>query len=435
MIDSFKRERIKLKINKSKKKGEFKMKKLILVMCFIFLLCSVFAFSIFANETAEEQLGSDLMGPTNIAPNAEVTARSNSWVQNGRGDEKYLPRLVDQDLGTGVGSSQYDHNISIYFTFDDLYVIDRLVLWFNQTTDNPTGVSGEANLTANVSGANQDFDFTIKLYDINEKKVFEQTYNTKDQKDIVIVPYDGNGNRVFDEVYKLEYWQGCEYNPQNTLWEVEIHKHICEYDTLASATKEPTCTQEGVGTYKCECGKTKKNLPIPPLGYHPLDSENPEIIYENGILQTGEERHHCTLCEEYYESHEIQSVFKFLGYSASFDKTSICVGYAINEAELAAYEKSHETTLKYGAVISSANADSYVDNGAKAVAPSTIVKEAQDIDTLRFDIKLSSGNWNAIADRELIMCAYVIENDSVSYLGNDNIQSSTPQAITYNQIV
>lgn len=414
------------------------MKKLTIVLSFILLLCLIFAFTTFAQDSEQEepQLGSDLFGETNIAPDADVTARSNSWVQNGRGDEKYLPRLVDQDLGTGVGSSQYDHNISIYFTFDRLFAVDRLVLWFNQRTDNPTGVSGELSLTQRVSGANQNFNFSVVLYDINENRIFQKdNINTLDQQEIVIIPTDKNGNRIYTEIYKVEYWQPCEYNPDNTLWEIEIHEHVCEFETLSSTTTEPTCTKEGVGTYKCECGKTKKNLPIPALGYHPLDEENPEIFYENGVLQNGEAHNCCTLCDEYYEPYEIKPVFDFLGYSASFDKNSICVGFAINENELTAYEKAHNVTLKYGSIISTTKADSYIDKDGNVLAPSTIKHEAQDVDTLRFDIKLSTANWAKIADYELVMCAYVIEGESVYYLSSETDTTTVPNTITYNKII
>ncbi len=410
------------------------MKKLTIVISFMLLLCLFFTISALAQEE-EEPKGSDLFGETNVAPDAEVTARSNSWVQNGRGDEKYLPRLVDQDLGTGVGSSQYDHNISIYFTFDRLFTVDRLVLWFNQKTDNPTGVSGEPSLTDRVSGANQNFNFSVVLYDINENRIFQMdNINTLDQQEIIIVPTDKNGNRIYTEIYKVEYWQPCEYNPDNTLWEIEIHEHVCEFETVSSVTTEPTCTKEGIGTYKCECGKTKKNLPIPALGYHPLDEENPQILYENGILQEGEARNCCTLCDEYYEPYEIKPMFDFLGYSASFDKNSVCVGFAVNENELVAYEKANSVSLKYGAIISTTKADSYIDKNGNVLTASTVKKEAQDVDTLRFDIKLSTSRWDAIGDYELVMCAYVIDGENVYYLSSETEVATTPYTITYNKI-
>ena len=414
------------------------MKKLTIVLSFILLLCLIFALTAFAqdSEQEQEQLGSDLNGPTNIADQAEVTTTSKTWIVAGDQWRDNLPRVNDKNLGTGVGSDHNAKDYSIYLTFGELFTVDRLVLWFNQKTDIPNGVSSDPGLTQIASGANQNFNFSVVLYDINEKRIFQKdNINTLDQQEIVIVPTDKNGNRIYTEIYKVEYWTYCAYDNTPTLWEIEVHKHICEFETLSSVTTEPTCTKEGVGTYKCECGKTKKDLPIPALGYHPLDEENPEILYENGVLQNGEARNCCTLCDEYYEPYEIKPVFDFLGYSASFDKNSICVGFAINENELTAYEKAHNVTLKYGSIISTTKADSYIDKDGNVLAPSTIKHEAQDVDTLRFDIKLSTANWSKIADYELVMCAYVIEGESVYYLSSETDTTAVPNTITYNKII
>jgi hypothetical protein len=196
---------------------------------------------------------------------------------------------------------------------------------------------------------------------------------------------------------------------------------------------EPTCLNNGNGIYSCACGDAIHDI-IPALGYHPLDEENPEILYENGILQKGEARNHCTLCDEYYEPYEVNRVFDFLGYSASFDKNSICVGFAVNENELAEYERTHKVSLKYGTIISTTKADSYIDKDGNVLVPSTIKHEAQNVDTLRFDIKLSTSNWAKIADYELVMCAYVIDGESIYYLSSETEATSTPSTITYNKI-
>ena len=60
--------------------------------------------------------------------------------------------------------------------------------------------------------------------------------------------------------------------------------------------------------------------------------------------------------------------------------------------------------------------------------------EAQNVDTLRFDIKLSTNNWAKIADYELVMCAYVIDGDSIYYLSSETEATAVPKTITYNKI-
>ena len=75
----------------------------------------------------------------NIASWAKLTTNSVTWTIAGElldGVTKVnLPRVVDGDYGTGVGSGFRDQSYSIYLTFDQGYVFEKVVFWFNQTAE------------------------------------------------------------------------------------------------------------------------------------------------------------------------------------------------------------------------------------------------------------------------------------------------------------
>lgn len=70
---------------------------------------------------------------------------------------------------------------------------------------------------------------------------------------------------------------------------------VHEHKYVADLTTDPTCTEEGVLTYTCECGDTYTE-PFPALG-HQYESE---ITKEATCIEEGEETFTCSLCGDTY---------------------------------------------------------------------------------------------------------------------------------------
>lgn len=68
-----------------------------------------------------------------------------------------------------------------------------------------------------------------------------------------------------------------------------------EHKYAVNLTTDPTCTEEGVMTYTCECGDTYTE-PFPALG-HQYESETTK---EATCIEEGEETFTCTLCGDTY---------------------------------------------------------------------------------------------------------------------------------------
>lgn len=68
-----------------------------------------------------------------------------------------------------------------------------------------------------------------------------------------------------------------------------------EHKYTADLTTDPTCTEEGVMTYTCECGDTYTE-PYPALGHQ----YNSEITKRATCIEEGEETFTCTLCGDMY---------------------------------------------------------------------------------------------------------------------------------------
>ena len=174
--------------------------------------------------------------------------------------------------------------------------------------------------------------------------------------------------------------------------------HECVFDTLVSIEYANGYLAEGVKTYACECGETKEEAaPV---------------------------------------------IFTFNGYSVKEDGTAMCVGYTVNRDALVAYEAANETTVKFGVVNAGydnlVNADGKpvnADGTAAEVSKGLVaIKAVEETAYTSFEIKMVSANWAAIADVNVILCAYVIEGEKVSYICGDTA-SEAAVAVTYNGIV
>lgn len=86
-----------------------------------------------------------------------------------------------------------------------------------------------------------------------------------------------------------------EETPVTTPTQEPSSKPKHEHKYTADLTTDPTCTEEGVMTYTCECGDTYTE-PYPALG-HQYKSE---ITKEANCIEEGEETYTCSLCGDTY---------------------------------------------------------------------------------------------------------------------------------------
>ncbi|MBQ8737959.1 MAG: leucine-rich repeat protein [Clostridia bacterium] len=121
----------------------------------------------------------------------------------------------------------------------------------------------------------------------------------------------------------------------------------------------------------------------------------------------------------------VKPVFTAKGYSTNTDKNAINGGYEVNLTSLALYERLI-STLKYGIVIANASSfgeKTFLDQDNKVNSDKALQVEMEK-QYSSFDCSINFGT-NTTMDLDLVICAYVIEGDTVTY-----IQSSTGDDVT-----
>ncbi len=199
----------------------------------------------------------------NIAKDAKITTTAICWVH-----ANFLDRLVDGDKTEGVGSSHNERYITDYFTFDESFDFTRVVF----TIQSEGKISDDRNLGNAVSNVNQNFNFTVKFFekgpDGGDVEVFNQTYNTNDQIEVVVYP------ELANPVYKMElFWEPGWINTHGCFWEIEMFTADAhEWVIPENPTIPSTCTKQGLATLECaNCDATKTSA-IPMLEHY---NENP----------------------------------------------------------------------------------------------------------------------------------------------------------------
>lgn len=384
------------------------MKRPFLILLFCMLFVAILSISIFAEEGG------------NIAPDATLTTDSKHWhvVGNGGWAKDCIPYLVDGNYETGVPSTcqlAWDNH---HFVYDQPVQVGRVVLYVNGS-----GVRGNIDTVHNV---NIDTEYYVVLYDANGKEISFTSQKAKDKTELVFeysTPMEVKHVKV---AYFANYSTETAY-----LREVEIYSHICMFNELKEEIKAPTCIENGTGLFACSCGKTEEQ-PLLATGIHEY-TDLEALVYENGFLANGIKTLGCVTCEDYVEEEKLP-IFKFLGYSISRNGKSICTSYVVENELLSEYELANEITLDYGMLCAVTdatnilNSDGTVIDGINAQA-----KSLHEASYPRFDIRITASDWTKIADTPLVMCAYIIENNNISYICSDaNTENAIP--FSYNQI-
>ncbi|MBO5091835.1 MAG: leucine-rich repeat domain-containing protein [Clostridia bacterium] len=137
-------------------------------------------------------------------------------------------------------------------------------------------------------------------------------------------------------------------------------------------------------------------------------------------------------------------LFTNKGYSKIADGTMFTYGVVINEENIAKYVATGKT-FNYGVIIGAANFDdkgnlietnAIIDNTGKALINNSIVVDFSNVELENFtiyNVKMQGIETEAQRNLPIYCCAYIIDGDAVSYMGNEvteNAKTISSSAIT-----
>ncbi len=206
-----------------------------------------------------------------------------------------------------------------------------------------------------------------------------------------------------------------------------------------TAVGENDCTK-GVICDKCEAALTE------PQAEHKLLVT---IVYENNnFAKAGTRTETCqnSACEHNAVT-EAPALFVFVGYSTNNDNTELCASYTTNVKAISEFKACNtDVKIQYG-LVATANATS-LDvlklNGDKVEAnvSNAVVADVTG-EYAGFDFRLNGFTTPSTVDEidtkaiELVICAYVVANDNINYLGSTNDLTyfgSTATTLTFYEI-
>lgn len=138
-------------------------------------------------------------------------------------------------------------------------------------------------------------------------------------------------------------------------------------------------------------------------------------------------------------------LFTNKGYSKIADGTMFTYGIVIDEENIAKYAQLTGEAFNYGVIIGAANFDSegnlietnaIIDNTGKALINNSIVVDFSNVELKNFtiyNVKMCEINTSAQQQMPIYCCAYIIDGESVYYMGNEvteNAQTISSSTIT-----
>ena len=162
-------------------------------------------------------------------------------------------------------------------------------------------------------------------------------------------------------------------------------------------------------------------------------------VYPNGFINEGKIVDKCQNngCTHEVEIEKLAPIFTFKGYSAKIGGDRITVGYDVSYTSLEKYEGLTGKKLNYGVVASlaqeNANKPLSLSNGEITYAKNVVVAGVDAVYT-GFDFILT-GFTSDYYDKLLVMCAYVFDGESISYICSNNGvegQYDSAYAISFN---
>ncbi|MBQ7907539.1 MAG: leucine-rich repeat domain-containing protein [Clostridia bacterium] len=223
---------------------------------------------------------------------------------------------------------------------------------------------------------------------------------------------------------------------------IELDENDVTWHVRAIVKVTPaTCTEKEYTRYDCPCGVyigTEETADA--MGH--LAGEIDSIKYTDGYLKIGYkyylcDREDCTV-ESFTISdnaeYQVPAIFVNNGYS--YSGTAILQGFAVNSDALVAYEEANQTTVQYGLVVGSVaklGATNTLFDGTtlKAGAFSVSFDDKRNYSIFEMQVTGLTADYH---NTELFVCAYVIDNGTVTYISN-GANTSAVDPVTYNEVV
>ncbi len=173
----------------------------------------------------------------------------------------------------------------------------------------------------------------------------------------------------------------------------------------------------------------------------PVHNESVIIEYKNGYHNAGEKIIGCTNegCTHNAKA-EFPAIFFAKGYSTNSEKNSINGGYTVALDILKTYKEAMGE-IKYGVVIANAKSFDGNDffNASNKVNTTKALQVEIDSQYCNFDCSINFGA-NTDVELDLIICAYVIDANGVTFIQSDSgnnvtIGDDTFKSVTLNQVI
>ena len=151
--------------------------------------------------------------------------------------------------------------------------------------------------------------------------------------------------------------------------------------------------------------------------------ERTAIAYENGFDKGGKITYKCSKCD-FESKKDCAPLISAKGYSLNSERTAINGGYSVN-LDLFALYKDLNGAIKYGIVIASADAfdGKSFFNESNMVNTDKAIQVEMDAVYQNFDCSIEFGTTQN-GTLNLVICAYVIDNGTVSFIQADSEASS-----------
>ena len=297
---------------------------------------------------------------------------------------------------------------------------------FAYTPDNPTSVK-EYYLPATFYATKPEVSYqsSYAFYSGGNVKFFYcgtlEQFNTAREnfRDGTTKSYDSNGNFLNATTVSYEdYLKAIALDPSaySDADYVIYNYNSCDAFRKGVHACDTDCTT--ADSCKNGCGLTNTK--------NESHNDKETLTFAGGLTAEGV---HCVGCQNdgctVKTETTVKPVFVAKGYSTNADKNAINGGYEVNPTSLTLYE-TLIGELEYGIVI--ANAKSFGENSFfdenKRVNSDKALQVEIDSQYASFDCSINFGA-NTGMELDLVICAYVIEGDTVTY-----IQSSTGDDVT-----
>ncbi len=238
-----------------------------------------------------------------------------------------------------------------------------------------------------------------------------------------------NGNFTNATIVTLEEFEAIDDTSKKNY--IIYGLNVCDtfYDGIDYVEGVTDCTQDGICT---RCGRVFEG--------QKTHAKVETLVFPNGLTASGIYTCDCTnegctvidvLVGDEQGRDVVKPLFTAKGYSLSPDKKAINGGYTINHDTLTLYNDVKKTNLVYGIVIANAEkfeGKSFFDESKKVNTTKALQVEINN-EYSNFDCSINFGATSN-SDLKLIICAYVIDGDNVTFIQAESGEAVDSSLVT-----